>query len=175
MKAKDGFPLWVWVVGPAVALLAAVVVLAVLRDGDGADPGAAEAVTYEDVADNPQRFYGETVTVRGGVIEVLGPRSLLIGERFVAGDLLVVSSAPLRETLDEPEGIAFLENNTVRARGEVRRLDLTSAERETGADLEEDALEAYVGTTAIIADSVSLERPGSADKDGAPGASGERG
>jgi len=107
--------------------------------------------------------------VRGWVETVLGPRSLLINRRFVTGDLLVVSDAPLRETLEidgEAEEDVALEHTSVWVTGEVRRFDLARAEREVGANLEEDALDAYVGTPAIIADSVSLERPPAAGEKG---------
>ncbi len=43
--------------------------------------------------------------------------------------------------------------------GEVRKFDIASAEQEAGADLEAHVLDAYVGTPAIIADSLSLKPP----------------
>lgn len=172
MKAKGGFPMWV-VVMPAAVLLAVVALLALLGEEDraNADPG----VSFSEVAEEPQRFYGETVTVSSWVEVVLGPRSLLIGERFTAGEVVVVVPAPLQETLDEtaggPADVAFLETSEVWVTGEVRMLDLSSAERRVGADLDEDALDAYAGTTAIIADSVAFEPPESAGRDGTPGIS----
>lgn len=166
MRVKGNFPLWAWVAGPAAILLAAVALLALLGEGR-ADPEPAQVVTYEDVADNPQRFYGETVTVGAWVEAVLGPRSLLTSSRFVAGDMLVVSDAPLRETLEPgaaDEDAVALKHTTVWVTGEVRRFDLAGAE----GNLDKGALDAYVGTTAIIADSVSLERPAAADEGGRP-------
>lgn len=169
MRAKGGFPVWV-VVMPAAVMFAVVALLALLGEEDRAD--ADPGVSFSEVAEEPQRFYGETVTVNGWVEVVLGPRSLLIGERFTAGEVVVIADAPLQETLDEaaggPADVAFLETSGIWVTGEVRRLDLSSAERRIGADLDENALDAYAGTTAIIADSVAFEPPESAGRDGMP-------
>lgn len=157
MRAKDDLPLWFWVVGPVVVVIAAVSVLTLLRQGDPADRGAA--ATLEHVADNPSQFFGERVTVGGEVVEILGPRSLLVSERFIAGDLLVVSSIPLREVDDLAGDTPLTEGDSIRITGEVRRFDLREVEQEVGADLSEETLDAYVGTSAIIADAISLKPP----------------
>lgn len=169
MKTEGGFPLWVWVAGPIVVVIAAVAVLALLRQGDSADREAG--TTLSDIADRPSQFLGESVTVSGEVVEILGPRSILISERFITGDLLVVSAVPLREVGNLAGDASLTEGDSVRVTGEVVKFDLTEAEQEIGADLSEETLDAYVGTPAIIADSISL-RPPEVFEENAGGASG---
>ncbi len=168
MKTKRRFPLWIWVLGPIVVVVAAVALLALLREGDPAGPEAG--VTFTEITEDPSRFFGETVTVEGGVGEVLGPRSLLISERFNASDLLVVSPVPLWEVGGQSGGDPLSEDELVRVTGEVVKFDIASAEQRIGADLDGEALDAYVGTPAIVADSISL-RPPDVFEEGAGGAS----
>lgn len=174
VKSKDRFPLWVWVVGPIVLVVATVALLALLREGDPDDTEAG--ITLGEVMDEPAPLFGETVTVEGGVSEVLGPRSLLISERFSAGDLLVVSPVPLREIGDQSAGDPLpddelSEDGLVRVTGEVVQFDIAGAEKRIGAGLDGEALDAYVGTPAVIADSISLKPP-DVFEEGARGASG---
>ena len=173
MKSKDRF-LWVWIAVPIVAVVATVVVLALLREGD---PGFSEAgVTLEEIADEPDQWFGESVTADGDVGEVLGPRSFLLTERFTASDLLVINPVPLWKVGEQADGEPLSEgelseDQLVRVTGEVVRFDIASAERRIGADLDEETLDAYVGTPAIIADSISLEPPDVFEEDAlrAPG------
>lgn len=175
MKSKSRFPLWVWVVGPTVILVVAVGLLALLREGG---PGSPEAgVTFDEVAEEPNQFLGETVTIYGYVGEVLGPRSFLGTEWTGADDLLVISPVPLWKVGSQSGGDLLTEDelsegDTVWVTGEVVRFDMAAAEQRVGADLDEETLDAYVGTTAIIADSVSLTPP-DVGQEGARGASGE--
>jgi hypothetical protein len=118
MKTEQRLPLWVWVAGPVVVVIAAVVLLALLREQE-TDELPAAGVTLEEVSEEPSRFFGETVTVRGDVTQVLGARSFLITQRLDS-DLLVVSSVPLREVGDESGGATFSEESQVWVTGEVR-------------------------------------------------------
>ncbi len=170
MKTEQRLPLWVWVAGPVVVVIAAVVLLALLREQE-TDELPAAGVTLEEVSEEPSRFFGETVTVRGDVTQVLGARSFLITQRLDS-DLLVVSSVPLREVGDESGGATFSEESQVWVTGEVRRFDLTAVEDRIGANLDQEALDAYVGTPAIVARSVSLEPP---EESAAGGNAGGRG
>jgi hypothetical protein len=172
VKGRDR-SLWVWIVVPIVVVAAIVALLALLRGGDPDDLEAG--VTLEEIADEPDRLSGETVTVEGDVSVILGPRSFLITERFNAGDLLVISPVPLSEIgsqrgdgdpLSEDE---ISEDETVRVTGEVVRFDIADAEQRVEADLDQETLDAYVGTPAIIADSISLRPPDVLEED-APGA-----
>ncbi|MDP8949153.1 MAG: hypothetical protein M3N00_02765 [Actinomycetota bacterium] len=175
MKTERRFPLWIWVLGPIVVVVTAMALLALLRVGDPAGPEAG--VTLDEITEDPSRFFGETVTVEGGVAEVLGPRSFLISERLSAGDLLVVSPVPLSEVGGQRGGDPLSddemsEDELVQVTGEVVRFDIAGAEQRIGEDLDGEALDAYVGTPAIIADSISL-RPPDVFEEGARGASGE--
>lgn len=175
VKGKDRFPLWVWVVGPTVILVVAVGLMALLREGDPVSPEAG--VTFDEVAEEPDQFLGETVTIYGHADVILGPRTFLISRRIAAGDLLVVSPVPLQKVGDQAGGDppiedGLSEHDTVWVTGEVVRFDMAGAKQRVGADLDEETLDAYVGTTAIIADSVSLRSPEVFEEE-ARGASGE--
>ena len=85
---------------PIIVVIAAAALLALLREGSS--DRSQTGITLEDIAEEPNRFFGETVAVMGGVFEILGPSSLLISDRFSAGDLLVVSPVPLRELGSRP-------------------------------------------------------------------------
>jgi hypothetical protein len=163
MKTEQRLPLWVWVVGPAVVVIVAVVLLAFSRDQGTEESDAG--VTFEEVSEVPSRYFGETVTVMGDVAQILGPRSFLIHQRL-EGDMLVVSSAPLREVGNEPGGAGFSEESLVWVTGEVRRFDLSAIEDRTGVDLDRETLDAYDGTPAIVNASVSLEQPEEAAVEG---------
>ena len=63
-------PVWAWVVGPILILIAIVVLLAVLRQGDSDD--SEFGVTLNDVTEKSGRFYGENMTINGEVQAVLG-------------------------------------------------------------------------------------------------------
>lgn len=152
MKTKsEGMRLWAWILGPMLAVVSLVVLIALFRDAESAGPEAG--VALYDIADDPTEFYGTTVTVSGEVNEVLGPRSFTIGDE----ELLVVSSAPLPEVVDRPGELPLSGGDVVKVTGRVRNFDVFEVEREIGADLDDELLDAWAATPSIVADSVSLE------------------
>ena len=182
MSTKGGrkggrLPWWAWIIIPALAIIALVVLLAVLRPGEDTvgevdEPGppavrpeevgdVAPGVSMYQISENPQEYYGSTVTVTGEVSEILGSNSFLMVERFgVSGDdLLVVSSVPLSEVGGQSGDAPLAVGHAVEVTGEVREFELVSVEQEIGADLNDEVLDAWDGVTSIIASSISLDPP----------------
>ncbi len=151
------------------------------QEGGGGEGGGAEETTQEQaggemaggeqgvsmyqIAENPQEYYGSTVTVTGEVSNVLGSNAMLVvPQAGVSGadDMLVISPVPLSEASEatEQSGDAPLsQGETVQITGEVREFELLAIEQEIGVDLDDESLDAYDGTPSIIASSISLEPP----------------
>ncbi len=97
--AQLGMTRKIWAVAGAMVVVAAVVVVVawlVTRDEESA--GFEQSVTLSEVASDPQRFVGRTVTVSGTVSEALpedasSPYALVLGEAAEAELLVVPRSA----------------------------------------------------------------------------------
>jgi hypothetical protein len=133
----------------ALGLLAAVVVIVAafaLLDQDSAGPETG--VTIEDVADEPERYVGQTVTVSGEVDEVVAPNAFTIGDD---DELLVViprlGPAANPAALEEDDAV-------VRITGQVASLELPTFEELADADLDDALFEGLEGEPVLIARSV---------------------
>jgi hypothetical protein len=178
MNIKGGrLPLWAWIAGPALILLAVVVIIALLRQGEEPageidEPGppavytserddVAPGVSMYQIAENPQEYYGSTVTVTGEASYVLGPNALLVVPRFgvSADDTLVISPVALSEVTGQSDDAPLSQGDTVQITGEVREFEPPSIEQEIGVDLDDESLAAYDGMPSIVASSISLDPP----------------
>ena len=153
-------------------LLVVTAVLAVLlwNDDDQALGDAPEQATVAEVAENPQEYIGELVTVSGEVSEILTPFSYVLGgEQFVGGEeLLVVGPPPAATTEDAgiERDIEVYPQDIVQITGEVREFDRAELEEEWEADFPPEAFDEYEGEAVLIGDLVSLTqriRPAEAD------------
>ncbi len=105
----------------------------------------------EEVAENPNQFMGQTVTVNGQVAEVLGPNVFRIQEDQAVGgdDVIVITTG---------SEVPLTEDSQVQVTGEVRQLVITEIEREydLGWDdtLRTDIEREYTDRPAIVAKSV---------------------
>ncbi len=106
-------------------------------------PSDDEAVTVDDVVEDPKRFRGELTTVGGRVTEELGRNAVIVD-----GELLVVSPLNPLTTLSEGDLARFI--------GPVRPFDIEEFERELDVDLK-DRLERYEGDPAIAGRAITLE------------------
>ena len=179
----SGLSLWLWIVGPVLMLIAVVMLVALFREGEGpADPGGFDesgpsavypgetadlgrGVTLYELTDNPEEYYGSTVTVSGEVSYILGPHAFLIVTRFgvSADDMLVASPIPLSRIGDRSGDAPLSQGDAVQITGEVREFELTSVEQEIGADLNNELLDYREGTPSMVASSISLEPPRAED------------
>ncbi|MCT7961850.1 hypothetical protein NG791_14340 [Laspinema sp. D1] len=105
----------------------------------------------EEVADNPNQFMGQTVTLNGEVAEVLGPNVFRIQEDEAVGgsDIIVI-------TTDSQTPV--MEDSQVQVTGEVRQLVITEIERDydLGWDdsLRTEIEREYTDRPALVAQSI---------------------
>lgn len=104
-----------------------------------------------EVADNPNQFMGQTVTLNGEVAEVLGPNVFRIQEDQLIGgsDIIVITT----------DGqMPVMEDSQVQVTGEVRQLVITEIERDydLGWDntFSTEIEREYTDRPAIVAQSV---------------------
>ncbi|MBO0351812.1 hypothetical protein J0895_22560 [Phormidium pseudopriestleyi FRX01] len=106
---------------------------------------------FEEVADNPNQFMGQTVTLSGEVAEVLGPNVFRLQEDQLIGgnDIIVI-------TTDAQTPV--MEDSQVQVTGEVRQLVITEIERDydLGWDdtLRTEIEREYTDRSAIVAQSI---------------------
>jgi hypothetical protein len=104
---------------------------------------AALSPTPDEISDNPDAFYNQTIALEGG-IEELGPNTY----RFTSpglggGDLLVLSSQPLQDPIEELE--------TVVVTGQASQFDPATLQQEYGWDAElQQQLEQDYGDQPVI-------------------------
>ena len=120
------------------------------------------------IVDDPAEFYGSTTTVTGGVVEVVEPSvfaisdpanaETLAGEEFGAlaeeEAILVVNGTP---NAPQPN-LSELAN--VQVTGAVRELNVAEFEQEAGLELDDEALSAWEGQPAILAQQIQQTQGG---------------
>lgn len=133
--------------------------------GIGCDTGRADTTAERaaegtarvaDIAGEPDKYLGQTVTVVADVEEVLSPRAFLLDEDSPAAggidnDLIVLypNSDALRDIDDQ-----WL-NNKVRVTGRVGKVSIVEIERELGWDLRPELeVEVEKAKAVLIASSV---------------------
>lgn len=138
---------------------AAVLLMAYGCDISKADDRSAAAsgtVAVDDITGNPEKYFGQTVTIVAEVDEVHGPDAFSLDEENpVAGgvdnDLLVLSpQAASLEDLDDK----WL-NDKVRVTGTVGKLSVMEIEKKIGWDLNPELeVEVEKAKAVVIADKV---------------------
>lgn len=106
---------------------------------------------FEEVAENPNQFMGQTVSLNGQVAEVLGPNVFRIQEdQLIGGDDIIVI------TTDSQTPV--MEDSQIQVTGEVRQLVITEIERDydLGWDdtLRTEIEREYTDRPAIVAQSI---------------------
>ncbi|MCT7954932.1 hypothetical protein [Laspinema palackyanum] len=106
-----------------------------------------------EVADNPNQFMGQTVTLNGEVAEVLGPNVFRIQEDEAIGgsDIIVITT---------DSQMPVMEDSQVQVTGEVRQLVITEIERDYNNLGWDDTLRTeiereYTDRPAIVAQSIA--------------------
>jgi hypothetical protein len=127
----------------------------------GETPSASAAETTVSVADitgDPNRYFGQTITVVADVEEVHGPMAFSLDEDAplaggVDNDLLVLSpKAGSLSNIDDQ----WL-NNKVRVTGKIGKMAVIEAEQEVGWDLDRE-LELEVERAGAILIATSVQR-----------------
>jgi len=127
--------------------------------GDVVLPGEAEdldiegtEVELEDVADNPEEYLGQTVTVNGEVSAILSPQVFRMNE----GNLLDIGDEILVVHLPDQTPVVMAEDAEIQVTGTVRSLIQAEIERDFDFDLDEDLYIEYENRPAIIANSIDV-------------------
>lgn len=130
-----------------------------LTENIGPDSGA---ISLSDIADNPEQFIGQTVTLRAPLGEVLGSRAFTLSDPAVVGfdSLLVVGVAegtiPMEEEAFGMDAADSAEAADVEVTGVVRQFDVAALEQELNYEFPEPILGAYSEETALVAESVRV-------------------
>lgn len=130
-----------------------------LTENIGPDSGA---ISLSDIADNPEQYIGQTVTLRAPLGEVLGPRAFTLSDPAVLGfdSLLVVGvnegTIPMEEEAFGMDAAENVEDAEIEVTGVVRAFDVTALEQELNYEFPEPILGAYSEETALVADSVRV-------------------
>jgi hypothetical protein len=135
------------------AILFAVVTLIDQWRGDEAPPAATFGVTVGEIVNQPEQFYGETVTVSGEVNQVLQAFAFTIGgDAFGQGEELLVIGPPppVGEDLAAEEVVD--EMYIVQATGTVHEFDVAAIEQEIGAELDQEVLARFEGQPVLVAE-----------------------
>ncbi len=127
---------------------------------EAAGAGAQNAqATMSDITDNPEEYYGQTLTVDGAVAQIIEPNAFVIVEQQLAED---------EELLDNPTALAdegvlvfssgpepnLSELMTVQVKGTFQEFDLATFEEELGTELDDGLYTDWDGRPAIIADQI---------------------
>lgn len=115
----------------------------------GAEAGGAEtaALTVAELTSNAERYLDQRVSVRSDLNSVIGPDAFVLDEDApfddgIDRDLLVISGT---------QGDVVEEGVEVEVGGVVRMLDIAEIEQTTGRDLDDAALQMYVGRPVVVA------------------------
>lgn len=111
------------------------------------------------ILEEPNTFYGSTVSVQGEVEKVFGTQVITLGKTDAVGDeLLVISQQSLEPVGGSgiPESI-FSPMDAVRVEGQVREFDLHKVEKELGRDLDDELFLAWQGRPFVYASDVALQ------------------
>lgn len=143
-----------------IGVLAAItLILAFLlwRDDDAELTEGRQDTTVATIAQDPESWIGEQVSVSGEVSEVLTPFAFVLGgEQFVGGDeLLVIGPPPAVGTPDEVDQEAYPQD-IVQVAGEIREFNRTELEEEWNVELPEEAFEGRDTRVVLVGETVGL-------------------
>ncbi|NJN07244.1 MAG: hypothetical protein HC874_10130 [Richelia sp. SL_2_1] len=140
----------------ALALaLAAVILPACAETADNVTQQEKENVTAEEVADNTNKYVGQTVTIRSNAINKISPATFAVtDDDFFGGDSILVVNAT-GETQPLPEG------TELQITGEVQKFATGDVNQKYKLELDSKDYQTFEGKPAIIAKSIALApKPG---------------
>ncbi len=113
----------------------------------GAARNQSVPVTIGNLADNPQEYLGQTVTVSAPITNIVSPNAFGLGNQ-----VLVVGSGK------EVPGNSLTEGNTVQVTGTFRQFDLAAFEQELGLDLQDEVFADWGDRPALLAKQIQPVR-----------------
>jgi hypothetical protein len=154
----SGF-VWGWISG-AIILVVLVVVAFLLWQlfNEERSAGPETAATISDIVDDPQTYYGNTVTVSGEIGELIGPRAFTIGtqEELGGGTLLVVGAQALPQIIEEGDANEITAQDVAQVTGSVREFGVGEIEEEIGTGLDNARFRDFEGEPVVIAPRPSI-------------------
>ena len=111
------------------------------------------------ILEQPQAFYGTTVTIEGSVENVVDTQALTVNTPGAIGDQLLVISRDSLEPIGGsgiPQSI-FSPQDSVTVEGQVKEFNLSEVEEELGIDLNDEAYQAWEGKPFVFASDVALQ------------------
>ncbi|MBE9212395.1 hypothetical protein IQ247_06670 [Plectonema cf. radiosum LEGE 06105] len=140
----------------ALALaLAAVILPACAETADNVTQQERENVTAEEVADNTNKYIGQTVTIRSNAINKISPATFAVtDDDFFGGDTILVVNAT-GETQPLPEG------TELQITGEVQNFATADINQKYKLELDSKDYQTFEGKPAMIAQSIApAPKPG---------------
>ncbi len=116
-----------------------------------------------DITDNPEEFFGQTLTVEGIVGETIEANAFLLLDQETAGegnaaeeDALAADRAILVVNSDsfDPK---LSEGQSVRVKGTLQEFDVAAFEEELGIELENDTFADFAGRPAMLAQQIKSQ------------------
>ena len=116
-------------------------------------PGPPQGARIQEIANNPEEFYGERVTVTGRVTEAVEPNTFRVGS---GGEQLLVVGAQQLSRIAKGERKEVNEGDYVRATGEVRQFNLEEVQQDVDYGIDDEYFGDYEGDPAVLAYSVKV-------------------
>ncbi|HET9236643.1 MAG TPA: hypothetical protein VFO10_05310 [Oligoflexus sp.] len=121
----------------------------------------AENIRVEDLKENTAAYLGKTVTVSGEIEEIYGPRAFKLGGKdFFDSEIRVITSQPLKASVQERADQPFRKDDIALVTGTVRNVVIADVEREFSFDLDPNYEIEFESRPAIIATSVLISPRG---------------
>ncbi len=130
---------------------------------EGGDAGAQNVqATLADITDEPEEYYGQTLTVDGAVAQIIEPNAFVIVEQQLAED---------EELLNDPaalaeEGVLVMSDGpqpnlselmTVQVTGTFQEFEVATFEEELGVELDDGLYSEWGGQPAIQAQQIQQQ------------------
>jgi hypothetical protein len=120
---------------------------------------APVTVALDVLAENPQAYNGQTVTVTGIVASTHGARLFVLEDNDLLFNekMLVITARPMQDRRGNVFPERWLIDEPVRVTGTIHRFTTAEVEQQLGSDLTKADLRGWEGRLAITARSVELD------------------
>lgn len=123
------------------------------RGPEAGETRSAERVTVEELASNPDEFYGDSVTVSGKVVDVVEPGAFRIKN---SGNSLLVAGVEQIPEIVKGDTKAVNEGDRIRATGELRKFRKKEIQKDVDYGIDDEYFGDYEGDPAVLAYSVEV-------------------
>jgi hypothetical protein len=109
----------------------------------------------EEITSDPQQYFGQQVTVQGEVGDVLGVNAVVLTPSggITSDGLLVISQAPISNSVDEVEGL--FEQQQARLTGTVAQFAYANYRDSLDLNIQPEQMSAYEGRPFILTDVIT--------------------